>query len=103
MSSKLTNLTEITSPTADDLLYLVDNPGGVPLSRKITVANLLSSVDLSLYIPYTGATGNVDLGAFNITGQTFVVKDIIFQPTPGVYYKLDCTATGELRTTSVIP
>lgn len=41
--SKLTALTAITSASSDDLLYIVDDPGGSPLSRKITVGNLLSS------------------------------------------------------------
>jgi hypothetical protein len=30
----------VTNPTADDLLYLVDNPGGTPVSRKTTIGNL---------------------------------------------------------------
>lgn len=39
---KLTELTELTSASGDDLTYIVDDPGGSPLSRKITIANLIA-------------------------------------------------------------
>lgn len=39
---KLTELDAVTSASGDDLLYIVDAPGGSPSSKKITVANLLS-------------------------------------------------------------
>ena len=39
--SKLTALTENTTPSKDDLIYLVDNPGGSPISKKVTMANLV--------------------------------------------------------------
>lgn len=38
--SKLTSYTENTSPVATDILYMVDDPGGSPLTQKITLANL---------------------------------------------------------------
>lgn len=37
--TKLTALSAITALTADDLLYVVDDPGGTPASKKITAAN----------------------------------------------------------------
>lgn len=40
MSSKLTDLTELTTPTSDDLLYAVDDPAGTPASKKLVVDNL---------------------------------------------------------------
>lgn len=39
---KLTELTELTSASGDDITYIVDDPGGSPLSRKITIANLIA-------------------------------------------------------------
>jgi len=39
--SKLTDLSEDASPTADDLLYTVDDPGGTPVSKKATISNVL--------------------------------------------------------------
>jgi hypothetical protein len=47
---KLTQLTEDTSPALTDLIYGVKNPGGTPLSRKLTwttVFNLLKTATLT--------------------------------------------------------
>src|SRR3990167_1789499 len=49
MSSKLTALTALTAPTTDDIVYVVDDPTGAPLSRKVTLANIFNSTG------YTGA------------------------------------------------
>lgn len=40
--SKLTALTAITSTDGDEVVYVVDDPGGTPVSRKITVDNLFA-------------------------------------------------------------
>src|SRR3990172_7649367 len=63
--STIWDLTELTTPATEDLFYIVDDPGGSPLSRKITIANLLklfvSNVTLSVltgsgtYSPPAGA------------------------------------------------
>lgn len=37
--TKLTALTAVTTPTNDDIMYVVDDPGGTPASKKITVVN----------------------------------------------------------------
>lgn len=39
--AKVTALTEDSSPGLDSLLYSVKNPGGTPLSRKITLQNTM--------------------------------------------------------------
>ena len=36
------------------------------------------TTDLASYVPYIGATGNVDLGVFGLTGQTFYVKNGLY-------------------------
>jgi hypothetical protein len=41
---KITALTALTSLSSDDLLVAVDDPGGSPETKKITWANLLSSL-----------------------------------------------------------
>ena len=38
--TKTTALTELTAALTSDILYIVDDPGGTPLSKKITLANL---------------------------------------------------------------
>lgn len=39
---KITELAELTSPVGGDLLCVVDDPGGTPITKKITIANLLT-------------------------------------------------------------
>lgn len=41
---KLTELDAITVVTPDDIFYVVDDPLVTPVSKKITAANLLSSM-----------------------------------------------------------
>lgn len=41
---KLTELTEATAATTDDLLYVVNDPGGTPVGKKITFDNLQKSI-----------------------------------------------------------
>lgn len=38
--SKISQLTADTNPTSDDLVETVHDPGGTPVSRKVTLANL---------------------------------------------------------------
>jgi hypothetical protein len=38
--TKLADLTALTAPSGDDLLYVVDDPAGTPLDRKITIDDL---------------------------------------------------------------
>lgn len=42
--SKISALAADTSPTADDLVVLVNDPGGTPANKKATIANLLKLV-----------------------------------------------------------
>ena len=44
---KLTALTEETAPALADIMYFVDDPGGTPLSRKVTIQNLLNVVNFA--------------------------------------------------------
>lgn len=43
--STLSNLPALASPTTDDLLYVVDDPAGSPVSNKATIANVLAAND----------------------------------------------------------
>ena len=47
--TKLTGLTELaTTPEGTDIVYIVDDPGVTPLSKKITVVNLLNAAPATL-------------------------------------------------------
>lgn len=49
-AKKISQLNEITSATADDFVVLVNDPSGVPSTRKMTVGNLFgnSTVNVSI-------------------------------------------------------
>ncbi len=51
--TKVSALTAATSASSDDLLYLVDDPGGTPTSKKITVANFLGGTSNQLPLALT--------------------------------------------------
>jgi len=40
--AKITELTALTTPATEDLLAIVDDPAGTPITKKITLANLLT-------------------------------------------------------------
>lgn len=64
--SALENLTATTSVASADLFYVVVDPSGTPLSRKLTLANLVSSVQaVGTFLPLAGGTmtGNLILPA----------------------------------------
>jgi len=63
-NTKLTALSAITTPTGDDLFYVVDDPAGTPASKKITFANLQASTVAGLK---TTITASVDGGGSAIT------------------------------------
>lgn len=42
--TKISELTADTSPTTDDLVVTVNNPGGTPANRKVTIANLSKTI-----------------------------------------------------------
>src|SRR5450759_3604008 len=70
---KLTELTELTNPSGDDILYIVDTPAGTPATRKVTVANLLAPIgDLSTLstTPKTSVAGAIGTTALGTTATT---------------------------------
>ena len=80
--TKTTALLAVTSASGDDLLYVVDDPGGTPASKKITVADFLGATSNELALAsttylYIGASG-VD-GSWRIginTGNLVVEKRV---------------------------
>lgn len=68
MSVKISDLTaKGTAIAATDLLEIAEVSGGGYVSKRVTGANILANA-----VPYTGATANVDLGAFNLEATTLV-------------------------------
>lgn len=51
---KLTALTELLAPISTDLFYAVDDPGGTPLSRRVTIGNVLDIVTGDIKVDSSG-------------------------------------------------
>lgn len=47
IAAKVTEYPEDTSPTGDDIMYMVNDPGGTPVSRKVTLQNIANLVGSS--------------------------------------------------------
>lgn len=64
-NKKITELTELTSAATDDVIAIVDISADE--TKKITTTNyataISSQIDLSGYVPYDGATDDLDMGA----------------------------------------
>jgi hypothetical protein len=59
---KITELAALTSANQEDLLYVVDDPSGTPVSKKISLYNLFGSVPANTSISGTVAvSGNTTL------------------------------------------
>lgn len=82
---KITQLTEMTAPTGDDLLAIVDSPGASPVTKKITVTNLgTSHGHAATSTEWIGGGGDLDVSSstqnvFSITtdianGQSFMLE-----------------------------
>jgi len=70
--AKITALTELTDPAAEDVLPIVDDPSGSPVTKKITVANLFTPP--ALILPNTTPTADGSIG-FDRTNEDLVVGD----------------------------
>lgn len=74
--TKISALTELaTTPTSGDLTVIIDDPGGTPVSKKITVDNLVAFQDAR-----TATFTNKTLGASTLSGTMSAADNIIDQP-----------------------
>lgn len=59
-AKKLSELVTLTSPAGEDFLVLVDDPSGSPVTKKVTVANLLGNSAANVVIQnVTPANGTI--------------------------------------------
>lgn len=65
--SKITQLTENTTPVGTDLIEIVDDPAGAPLSQKSTLANATKA--LSVMVGDSGSGGTKGLVPAPVTGD----------------------------------
>ena len=65
---KVTQLTALTAPANTDLLLVIDDPAGSPISKKITVEDLFGKTSgLSVTTINLTSTGDTTLAANNFT------------------------------------
>jgi hypothetical protein len=65
---KVTQLTALTAPANTDLLLIIDDPAGSPVSKKITVEDLFGKTStLSVSAINITSTGDTTLAANNFT------------------------------------
>lgn len=55
---KVSELTNLATAAGEDLLYIVDDPSGTPVSKKITLDNLLGSVPANTTFTQTATFNN---------------------------------------------
>jgi hypothetical protein len=111
MSFNLVQLTELTGPAWSDIVYIVDDPSGTPLSRKCTVSNLnngprvralTNNVATKLFdiaLADGGHTGGSCTYTIKVTGSAGI------QTHSGIIYwsanRTGSTYTTDIRETSV--
>jgi hypothetical protein len=79
MDQKISDLTADTSPTSDDLIVTVNDPGGTPANKKVTLANLWKVIQTWVFAEDAGAndTYTATLSpapAAYVTGQHYRFK-----------------------------
>lgn len=80
--TKITGLTELTSPANNDLLVIVDDPSGSPVTKKITASNFVTGLNTNSVI-VSAITGGfdavvntkyfLDVSGLVITGSSCVI------------------------------
>ena len=73
---KVTQLTALTAPSKDDLLLIIDDPLGSPVSKKITVDNFFGATS----VVTANAINLTSVGATSLGANTFTVTSNT-QPT----------------------
>jgi hypothetical protein len=68
----------LTTPSADDLVYMVDDPGGTPTGKKVTVAQLFTLAEALNII--VGTTTGTKIGTGTDQKLGFWNKTPIIQP-----------------------
>jgi hypothetical protein len=76
---KVTQLTALTTTAAPDLLMIVDDPNGTPVSKKITIKNLFGAVPANtVFSANVSVSGNKTQLACNVvTTKTATVNNFI--------------------------
>ena len=82
-SKKITELTTLSNASSDDLLVIVDDPSGVPETKKITVGNFFGNVvSNTVFKSSVVSNGNVVVAnTLNVTGTASFTSNVNFRNT----------------------
>ncbi len=67
--AKISTYPNASSPQLSDML-IGSEVGDGNATKNFTIASILGLANLGSFVPYTGATENVDLGAYNLTADS---------------------------------
>lgn len=96
---RISELTALTSASDDDLLVVVDDPGGTPVTKKITKANFLTGAGSNFWNSVPGTPTRVSDTQFTITDTANAnLYDKLFKK--GVILRWD--ESGTFQTAMVI-
>jgi hypothetical protein len=73
--TKLADLTALTAPSGDDLLYVVDDPAGTPSDKKLALDNLFTRGTVTVSSPVIDAAQTWNDGGVTFTGLKFNATD----------------------------
>lgn len=86
---KITQLTALgAAPATSDILAIVDDPGGTPVTKKVTVANLLAALDKT--------AGNLD--DYDFDDNAILGYSASINEQTGTSYDLDPSDNGKVVT-----
>jgi len=81
---KISELTAISNVSTDDLMLVVNDPGGAPSSNKITVQGFATAVTGMLRYANSTVTGTVRTGEY-LTANSTGYLTLSFNNLPGPY------------------
>lgn len=88
-AKKVSELTALSNATGEDLLLIIDDPGGTPESKKITVANFFGNVATNTVIRNT-LTVN---GSITLAGNTLISRPLNVTNTVTISSNLSLNST----------
>jgi len=72
--AKISTYPNASSPQLSDML-IGSEVGDGNATKNFTIASILGLANLGGFVPYTGATGNVDLGLYSLTADSATISD----------------------------
>lgn len=75
--TKVTGLTQLTAPAEGDYLYVVDDPTGTPLSKYVTIGDLLKKVlTAEIFLPASSMWPSTTSGCADAAKTEYTTNDV---------------------------